>query len=68
MENGAVADDLVLSPGEARRLAVRSQRLARPPPAAGIDGMRQVLRVLRVLQLAGAGSVRYAESATAGVS
>jgi uncharacterized protein len=46
-----VADDLVLSLGEARRLAVRSQQLAGPPSAAGIDGMRQVLRGLRVLQL-----------------
>ena len=46
-----MADDLVLSLGEARRLAVRSQHLAGPPPAAGIDGMRQVLRGLRVLQL-----------------
>jgi uncharacterized protein len=46
-----VADDLVLSLEEARRLAVRSQHLAGPPPAAGIDGMRQVLRGLRVLQL-----------------
>src|SRR6266700_3324496 len=51
LENGAVADDLVLSLGEARRLAVRSQHLAGPTPAAGIDGMRQVLRGLRVLQL-----------------
>src|SRR6266487_6158814 len=51
LENGAVADDLVLSLGEARRLAVRSQHLAGPPPAAGIEGMRQVLRGLRVLQL-----------------
>jgi uncharacterized protein len=48
---GAVADELVLSLGEARRLAVRSQYLAAPPSAAGIDGMRQVLRGLRVLQL-----------------
>jgi len=51
LENGAVTDDLMLSLGEARRLAVRSQHLAGPPPAAGIDGMRQVLRGLRVLQL-----------------
>ena len=41
----------MLSLGEARRLAVRSQHLAGPPPAPGIDGMRQVLRGLRVLQL-----------------
>jgi len=46
-----VADDLVLSLGEARRLAVRGQDLAGPSPAAGIDGMWQVLRGLRVLQL-----------------
>jgi uncharacterized protein YcaQ len=43
--------NLTLSLTEARRLAVRSQYLAGPPPAAGIDGMRQVLRGLRVLQL-----------------
>ena len=41
----------MLSLEEARRLAVRSQHVAGPPPAAGIDGMRQVLRGLRVLQL-----------------
>ncbi len=41
----------MLSLGEARRLAVRSQYLGGPPPAPGIDGMRQVLRGLRVLQL-----------------
>lgn len=46
-----MADDLLLSLGEARRLAVRSQHLAGSPPAPGIDGMRQVLRGLRVLQL-----------------
>ena len=46
-----MADDVVLSLEEARRLAVRSQHLAGPPPAGGIDGMRQVLRGLRVLQL-----------------
>ena len=51
LENGVVADDLMLSLGEARRLAVRSQHLAGPPPTAGIDGMRQVLRGLRVLQI-----------------
>ncbi len=43
--------DLVLSLGEARRLAVRSQNLAGPEPARGIDGMQQVLRGLRVLQI-----------------
>jgi uncharacterized protein YcaQ len=41
----------MLSLGEARRLAVRSQHLAGPPVPAGIDGMRQVLRGLRVLQI-----------------
>ena len=46
-----MADELVLSLGEARRLAIRSQRLAGPEPAQGIGGMRQVLRGLRVLQI-----------------
>jgi len=49
-----MADDLRLTLGEARRLAVRSQHLAgtgAPEPAAGLDGLRQVLRGLRVLQL-----------------
>jgi uncharacterized protein len=49
-----VADDLELSLTQARRLAVRAQHLAGPPkPQAGdgIDGMRQVLRGLRVLQI-----------------
>jgi hypothetical protein len=46
-----VTDDLRLSLGEARRLAVRSQHLAGPPLPAGTDGLRQVLRRLRVLQL-----------------
>jgi len=46
-----MADDLVLSLPQARRLAVRSQYLAGPEPATGIDGMRQVLRGLRVLQI-----------------
>ncbi len=46
-----MADDLVLSLSQARRLAVRSQHLAGPAPAKGIDGMRQVLRGLRVLQI-----------------
>jgi uncharacterized protein len=40
-----------LSLARARRLAIRSQHLAGPAPAAGPDGMRQVLRALRVLQL-----------------
>ena len=43
--------DLELSLEQARRLAVRGQHLAGPPPATGLDGMRQVLRGLRVLQL-----------------
>jgi uncharacterized protein YcaQ len=46
-----MADELVLSLGEARRLAIRSQHLAGPESAEGIDGMRQVLRGLRVLQI-----------------
>jgi hypothetical protein len=46
-----MADELRLSLGEARRLAVRSQHLAGPEPPAGLDGLRQVLRGLRVLQL-----------------
>ena len=46
-----MADELVLSLPQARRLAVRSQYLAGPEPAKGIDGMRQVLRGLRVLQI-----------------
>lgn len=40
----------MLSLTEARRLAIRGQHLAGPAPA-GIDGMRQVLRGLRVLQI-----------------
>lgn len=40
-----------LSLEEARRLAIRSQHLAGPVPGPGLDGMRQVLRQLRVLQL-----------------
>ena len=51
LENGGMADELVLSLGEARRLAIRSQHLAGPEPARGIDGMRRVLRGLRVLQI-----------------
>jgi uncharacterized protein len=35
----------------ARRLAVRAQMLAGPRPAAGIDGLQEVLRRLRCLQL-----------------
>lgn len=46
-----MADDLRLSLEQARRLAVRSQHLAGPEPGAGLDGLRQVLRGLRVLQL-----------------
>jgi len=52
-----MADDLELSLGEARRLAVGSQHLAgpedpeAPEPAGGIDEMRRVLRRLRVLQI-----------------
>jgi uncharacterized protein len=47
-------DTLELSLRQARRLAIRCQLLAGPPgvlPPATIDGMRQVLRALRCLQL-----------------
>lgn len=40
-----------LSLEQARRLAVRAQLLAGPPPGAGVDGLRQVLRAVRCLQL-----------------
>ncbi|HEX8006964.1 MAG TPA: crosslink repair DNA glycosylase YcaQ family protein, partial [Trebonia sp.] len=40
-----------LSLEQARRFAVRAQRLAGPPPEAGVDGLRQVLRAVRCLQL-----------------
>jgi uncharacterized protein len=43
--------DLTLSLDQARRLAVRGQHLAGPRPASGLNGMRQVLRGLRVLQV-----------------
>ncbi|MGO8891710.1 MAG: winged helix-turn-helix domain-containing protein [Streptosporangiaceae bacterium] len=46
-----MAEDLALSLQQSRRLAVRSQCLAGPPPSTGIDGMRRVLRGLRVLQI-----------------
>ena len=46
-----MTDDLRLSLEQARRLAVRSQHLAGPEPPAGLEGLRQVLRGLRVLQL-----------------
>jgi len=46
-----MADDLELSLQQARRLAIRSQYLAGPPPGEGIDGMRRVLRGLRVVQI-----------------
>jgi uncharacterized protein YcaQ len=46
-----MADDLGLSLSQARRLAVRSQYLAGASPGAGVDGMRRVLRGLRVLQI-----------------
>lgn len=42
---------LTLSLESARRLAVRCQHLAGPRPGAGLDGLRQVLRTLRCLQL-----------------
>ena len=41
----------MLSLPQARRLAIRSQHLAGPEPAKGIDGLRRVLRGLRVLQI-----------------
>jgi hypothetical protein len=46
-----MADDLTLSLDQARRLAVRSQHLAGLRPAVGLDGMRQVLRGLRMLDI-----------------
>src|SRR5215469_2180992 len=46
-----LSGSLTLSLGQARRLAVRSQYLAGPHPGPGLDGMRRVLRGLRVLQL-----------------
>lgn len=48
---GVMAEDLELTLGEARRLAVRCEFLAGPAPDAGIGGMRQVLRGIRVLQI-----------------
>ena len=51
LQNRGMAEDLVLSLPQARRLAVRGQCLAGPPPSTGIDGMRRVLRGLRVLQI-----------------
>jgi uncharacterized protein YcaQ len=51
LNNGDMAEDLELSLGEARRLAVQCQFLAGPAPDAGIGGMRQVLRGIRVLQI-----------------
>lgn len=41
----------VLSLADARRLAIRCQYLAGPRPDKGIDGMREVLRAVRCLQL-----------------
>jgi uncharacterized protein YcaQ len=46
-----MADDLALSLEQARQLAVRGQHLAGPRQGSGLDGMRQVLRGLRVLQM-----------------
>src|SRR5689334_19844211 len=42
---------LALSLESARRLAVTCQHLAGPRPGGGLDGLRQVLRTLRCLQL-----------------
>ncbi|MDE3720417.1 crosslink repair DNA glycosylase YcaQ family protein [Nocardiopsis sp. N85] len=44
-------DTLDLDPRTVRRLAVRRQRLAGPRPGPGADGLREVLRDLRCLQL-----------------
>jgi hypothetical protein len=46
-----MANTLTLSLESARRLAVRCQLLAGPRPQADPDGLRQVLRALRCLQL-----------------
>jgi uncharacterized protein len=43
--------DRELSLEEARRLAIRSQHLAGPPPGQSLEAMRQVLRGIRVLQI-----------------
>jgi uncharacterized protein YcaQ len=40
-----------LSLEQARRLAIRGQHLSGPQPGQGLDGMREVLRSLRVLQI-----------------
>ncbi|SEH01573.1 hypothetical protein SAMN05444920_12121 [Nonomuraea solani] len=42
---------MILTLESARRLAVTSQHLAGPPADGGLEGMRQVLRRLRCLQL-----------------
>lgn len=42
---------LTISPATARRLAITRQRLAGPRPAAGRDGVLEVARDLRALQL-----------------
>ena len=44
-------DSFTLSLDQARQLAVQSQHLTGPHPGAGLDGMRQVLRGLRVQQM-----------------
>jgi uncharacterized protein YcaQ len=46
-----MSSPLALSLESARRLAVRCQHLAGPRPGNGLDGLRQVLRTLRCLQL-----------------
>jgi hypothetical protein len=58
LQNWGMAEDLVLSLPQARRLAVRSQHLAGPPPRTGIDGMRRVLRGCCFGQLLRPGVVR----------
>jgi uncharacterized protein YcaQ len=40
-----------LSLEQTRRLAIRGQHLSGPQPGQGLDGMREVLRSLRVLQI-----------------
>jgi uncharacterized protein len=50
-QNRGMTGDLELSLEEARRLAIRSQHLAGPPPGQSLEAMRQVLRGIRVLQI-----------------
>lgn len=50
-EGTTVTQKLVLSPTEARRLAVAAQRLAGPTPPPTTDGILDLLRDLRCLQI-----------------